>query len=169
MLAKPLAPPEEFLEAMANVCTPVTIVTTATTDGAPYGTTVSAFASLSLDPPMVSISLGRESRLLAHIRRSETIGVNILAANQADLATWFARSQGDKFQEAVWAWDSQLPRLDQCAGWLTCTVNALIDGGDHVVVLACVNTAQTSSAPPLVYARRKFGTHSALNAQVCSD
>lgn len=156
--------PATFIEAMANVCAPVTIITTVTADGTPYGTTVSAFSSLSLDPPMVTVSLGRESVLLTHVQRSGTIGVNILADGQEDIASRFARSRDDKFDGIEWSWDARLPRLGDCAGWLTCSVDEAIEGGDHVVLLARVNSAHTSSAPPLVYARRRFGTHSALGA-----
>jgi flavin reductase (DIM6/NTAB) family NADH-FMN oxidoreductase RutF len=78
-----------FREAMAMVCTPVAVVT-AQRSGVPFGTTVSAFTSLSMDPPMLLVSLDRGSGLLAVIRDVGQFGVNVLSNQQADLATNFA-------------------------------------------------------------------------------
>ena len=50
---------ETFVELMSGVCAPVTVVTAMTADGEPHGSTVSSFASLSLDPPLLSFSLDR--------------------------------------------------------------------------------------------------------------
>jgi len=49
----------------------------------PHGTTVSAFASLSLNPPMVLVSLDKSSELLRHVRRILAFGLNILYIDQA--------------------------------------------------------------------------------------
>ena len=68
---------EHFREVMAGVATPVTVVT-AMSDGPPHGTTVSAFASLSMNPPMVLVSLDRGSELLSLIQESRRFGVNVL-------------------------------------------------------------------------------------------
>jgi hypothetical protein len=74
---------DAFRDVMATVCAPVTVVTTTTADGKPYGTTVSAFASLSLDPPLVMIALGNRSGLLAHARASGRIGGESALARSA--------------------------------------------------------------------------------------
>jgi flavin reductase (DIM6/NTAB) family NADH-FMN oxidoreductase RutF len=68
---------EHFREVMAGVATPVTVVT-AMSDGLPHGTTVSAFASLSMNPPMVLVSLDRGSELLSLIQESRRFGVSVL-------------------------------------------------------------------------------------------
>ncbi|MFD0478311.1 flavin reductase family protein [Nonomuraea thailandensis] len=87
---------------MAAVCTPVSVVTTME-DGLPYGTTVSAFASLSLDPPMILVSLDRSSDLLEMIRRTGRFGLNVLAHSQSELALNFARKGGTaKFTGVRW-------------------------------------------------------------------
>lgn len=63
-----------FRDLMAGVCAPVTVVTT-TREETPYGSTVSAFASLSLDPPMISVALDRSSRLLAFILQTKRLAL----------------------------------------------------------------------------------------------
>ena len=149
---------EEFLAVMGSVCTPVAVVT-AVAGPRPHGSTVSAFASLSLDPPMVLVSLDRKSELLRHVRRAGVFGVNILGAGQAGLATAFARKGQDKFEDMQWLLDEGVPRLAGCAGWLRCVVQRLVTGGDHVVVLGLAVAAAHADVRPLTYYRRGFGTH----------
>ncbi|NLT07050.1 MAG: flavin reductase family protein [Solirubrobacterales bacterium] len=151
----------DFREVMAAVCTPVTVVTTLDGDR-PHGTTVSAFGSLSLRPPMVTVALDRDSDLLALVRRTRRIGVNVLSHGQEELALAFARKGGDKFDGVAWGVDHDLPRIDGVGGWLACDVAEIVPGGDHSIVLGGVVAAHAQSEPPLVYQRRLFGTHSAF-------
>lgn len=150
--------PDAFRQVMGSVCTPVSVVTTLAEDR-PHGSTVSAFASLSLNPPMVLVSLDKTSELLGHVRRSLVFGLNVLHAGQAALATAFARKGDDKFDGISWTLDSGVPRLDGIAGWLACRVQRLVNGGDHIVVIAHVVAAGHDPAPPLTYYQRRFGTH----------
>jgi flavin reductase (DIM6/NTAB) family NADH-FMN oxidoreductase RutF len=143
---------------MGSVCTPVSVVT-AMAGGRPHGTTVSAFASLSLDPPMVLVSLDRSSDLLRLVRRSLMFGVNVLHSGQSALASAFARKGEDKFHGIDWTLDNGVPRLDGSAGWLACRVERLVKGGDHIVVLGRVVAVRHDPAPPLTYYQRGFGTH----------
>jgi flavin reductase (DIM6/NTAB) family NADH-FMN oxidoreductase RutF len=146
---------------MATVCTPVSVVTAMAGDR-PHGSTVSAFASLSLNPPMVLVSLDLGSDLLRHIRASGAFGLNVLHDGQAALAASFARKGDDKFDGVNWVLQAGVPRLDGCAGWLGCTVERLVDGGDHVVAFARVIDAGHEAAAPLTYHLRQFGTHRPL-------
>ena len=152
---------EEFRAVMAGVATPVSVVTTLT-DGHPHGTTVSAFASLSMTPPMVLVSLDRGSELLARLGRSSVFGVNVLGSDQAALALAFSRKGDDKFTGVDWVADAGAPRLTGSPGWLACTVTQLVEGGDHVIVLGEVQRAATTAAAPLTYHARTFGTHAAV-------
>jgi len=148
-----------FREVMAGVASPVTVVTSIA-DGVPHGTTVSAFASLSMRPPMVLISLDRASRLLAVVRQARRFGVNVLGARQSAVALAFARKGGpDKFNSIPWELRHELPRLSGSPGWLACEVAGLVDGGDHVVALGTVVSAETTEGQPLIYHGRTFGTH----------
>jgi flavin reductase (DIM6/NTAB) family NADH-FMN oxidoreductase RutF len=153
-----------FRAVMATVCTPVSVVTTMAGDR-PHGSTVSAFASLSLTPPMVLVSLDLGSDLLRHIRGSRTFGLNVLHAGQAALATAFARKGDGKFDGVSWALQDGVPRLEGCAGWLACTITQFVPGGDHVVVFGRAVGAGHGAAPPLTYHQRRFGTHEALESE----
>jgi flavin reductase (DIM6/NTAB) family NADH-FMN oxidoreductase RutF len=152
-----------FREVMAGVATPVSVVT-AMAGGLPHGTTVSAFASLSMEPPMVLVSLDRQSELLALIRESRRFGVNVLGSEQSAPALAFARKGGTgKFHGVRWEVDADLPRLPGAPGWLACEVAALVEGGDHVLALGTVVAADTVHGRPLTYHGRLFGTHAALD------
>ncbi|WP_113705599.1 flavin reductase family protein [Nonomuraea lactucae] len=158
---------ETFLELMSGVCSPVTVVTAMTADGRPHGTTVSSFASLSLDPPLVSFALDRASRLLAHLQPGDRVGVNILGAHQQEMASTFARRRrepGLKFDGVTWTVRAGLPYLPESAGWTAGRVERHVDGGDHVLLVVHVEEGESTSTAPLIYARRVFGTHSLLAA-----
>lgn len=149
---------EAFRDVMAGVCTPVSVVTVLSA-GRPHGTTVSAFSSLSLDPPMVLVALDRRSELLRRLGPEHPFGVNVLGSSQATLAAAFARKGDDKFAGVQWDESHGAPRLEGCPGWLACTVTRLVDGGDHVVVLGDVRAAAAAGGSPLTYHARAFGTH----------
>jgi flavin reductase (DIM6/NTAB) family NADH-FMN oxidoreductase RutF len=149
-----------FRQLMAGVCAPVTVVTTSV-HGVPYGATVSSLASLSLDPPLVSVAFDRASRLLARIQQAGEFGVNVLSQAQDDLARNFAVARGDKFSGAAWFTDDGLPRLADTAGWMACELSRAVEGGDHLLLFGLVRTASSRrDLPPLVYAHRTYGTHS---------
>lgn len=164
-MVQPLSPAvvdaASFRSVMGVVCSQV-VIATALADGRPHGTTVTAFASLSLDPPLVSVALDERSQLLQHVRLGRGIGVNLLARGQEDLALRCAGKGPDKFASVSWSLSGGLPRIDAVAGWLACDVQDEILLGDHVLIVARVVAADVADPPqaPLVYAGRAFGTHS---------
>lgn len=151
---------EPFRDAMASVCTPVAVITAL--DGArPHGTTVSAFASLSMSPPSLLVSLDQGSDLLALVRETGRFGVNVLGSGQSDLAKCFARKGLDKFADVDWSLADDLPRLEGATGWFACDVALAVDAADHVVVVGAVRAVESRDTPPLTYHARTFGTHQA--------
>jgi flavin reductase (DIM6/NTAB) family NADH-FMN oxidoreductase RutF len=151
-----------FRDVMASVCTPVAVVTSMA-DGLPHGTTVSAFASLSMEPPMILACLDRASDLLALLRRTGRFGLNVLGSAQAELALNFARKGGaGKFADVPWYVDGEVPRIPGAGGFLACAVDKVVPGGDHVVVMGRALIAETAAEPPLTYHNRGFGTHAVL-------
>jgi flavin reductase (DIM6/NTAB) family NADH-FMN oxidoreductase RutF len=152
---------ERFREVMAGVATPVTVMTALERE-TPHGTTVGAFASLSMEPPMVVACLDRQSDLLARVRRTRRFGVNVLGSSHSELAARFAKKGGARFLGVDWEVDSEVPRLVGASGWLACDVAALVDGGDHVIVIGAVLAVDKAHVEPLTYHMRSFGTHAPL-------
>ena len=144
---------------MASVCAPVTIIT-ATAGDRPHGTTVSAFSSLSLNPPLVMLALDQGSDLLEIVRTTRRFGVNLLAHLQGDLALGFAKKGQDKFAGVSWRLEHGLPRLTDAKGWLACELHDLCAGGDHEIATGLVIAAEPMTGAPLIYHNRQFGTHS---------
>jgi flavin reductase (DIM6/NTAB) family NADH-FMN oxidoreductase RutF len=147
-----------FRNVMAAVCTPVSIVTTIVGEK-PHGTTVSAFTSLSMDPPMVLVSLDKNSTLLRLVRQTRNFGVNVLGVGQEALALQFATKDPEKFASVGWAHDGDSPRLHGGGAWLSCRAAKFVDGGDHVVIFGEVVAVDPPTSKPLTYHARGFGTH----------
>ena len=149
---------KNFRAAMSHVAAPVSIVTSLV-DGTPWGTTVSAFASLSMDPPMLLISLQHDSGLLARIAEGSILGVNVLSSTQSEPALSFARKDQDRFTSTPWTLVEGAPQLDDIHAYVAVKVAQLVTGGDHVVLFCDVIDAATFETQPLTYHRRLFGTH----------
>jgi flavin reductase (DIM6/NTAB) family NADH-FMN oxidoreductase RutF len=154
---------DEFRDAMATVCTPVAVVTAMDGDR-PHGTTVSAFASLSIAPPMVLVSLDAGSDLLALMRHGGRFGLNVLGSDHARSARVFARKGADKFNGIAWGQREGVPRLDGVPAWLACEIADMVPGGDHVILLGRVVAAESGVGAPLTFHLRAFGTHAVLDA-----
>lgn len=145
-----------FRDAMARVPAPVTVITT-TVDGVPMGTTVSAFASLSIAPPMVLLALDNRGGMIERARATGRIGVNVLAGDQADVAVRFARRDiADRFAGLAWHEDHGLPRIDGVAAWLRCEELTFEPGGDHTIILGTVAAAEAADGSSLAYHLRRF-------------
>lgn len=147
---------ESFTETFSQVPQAVTVVTTKNGDDSAHGTTVSAFCSLSVDPPLLLVALDRSSDLLKLLRTTMRFGVNLLSGDQAEVGLTCAKKGADKFEAVSWTEEHGLPRIDGAAAWLECEVQELLPGGDHMIVVGLVTACDTQEAEPLVYHRRRF-------------
>lgn len=150
-----------FRQAMGQVAAPVAVVTVLD-DGVPHGTTVSAFASLSMDPPMLLVSLDERSALLSKLEIGSVVGVNVLAAHQDQIALRFAGKGPDKFDGIPWRVEDGAPALLERHAWVSLSVGQLVPAGDHTLVLGHVLAADVSANASLTYWQRTFGTHKAF-------
>ncbi|KWT63430.1 hypothetical protein ADL21_02995 [Streptomyces albus subsp. albus] len=138
-------------------CSGVTVVA-ARHRSRPVGLTCQSFTSLSLDPPYISLCIGRGSRTWPLIRAEEQFCVNIMADHQEGVCEQFARSGGDKFSGVDWVESPNgSPLLDGVLGWLDCSLVRELDGGDHVIAIGQVTALGHASAlSPLLYYRSSF-------------
>lgn len=149
---------KDFRLAMRNVAAPVSVVT-AHIDGLPLGTTVSAFDSLSMDPPMMTIALQDSSYLLTHLGVGTPLGINVLSVDQAPLALKFAVRDSDRFEGVEWSLVDDAPQIVGSHAWIALRVSQMVRGGDHIVVVGDVTGAAQGTGRPLTYHDRIFGTH----------
>ena len=148
-------PAEAFRETLSRFPSGLTVVTALSpqTQRA-HGSTVSAFSSLSLDPPLVLIALSRSSDLLPLLDEAPRFGVNVLAAGQEAVGFACGRKGPDKLSKVAWTEERALPRLDGTAAWVACEVHDVLPGGDHVIVIGRVIACDAEELEPLVYHRR---------------
>jgi flavin reductase (DIM6/NTAB) family NADH-FMN oxidoreductase RutF len=127
----------------------------------PLGLTCQSFSSLSLDPPLIVILVSRASKTWPKIAATNGFCVNVLSNHQQHLSAQFARSGADKYAGVAWrAAASGRPVLDEATAWVDCSVHAIHDGGDHLIVVGHVRelAATESRRSPLVFLRGEY-TH----------
>lgn len=158
---------QQFRRVMSHVPSAVAVVTTRA-DGLPHGTTVSAFASLSMNPPMLLVSLDNASTLLSRLHVGAVLGVNVLTAGQADVAARYALKDKDELPAEYELIDAEPPRLPNAQAWIAVTATELVTIADHTLVIGTVTTAHATSAAPLIYWQRTYGTHTAARSTAAS-
>ena len=125
----------EFRDFMRHWPTGVAIVTTAGPNG-PVGCTVIALMSLSVEPPLLLVSMCEDSRTLEVIRRTELFGANVLAADQGELSERFAHCEpAGRFAGLELRVEHGVPLLAGAAAQSVCTVQELHRCADHVLVV----------------------------------
>jgi flavin reductase (DIM6/NTAB) family NADH-FMN oxidoreductase RutF len=150
---------ERFRLALRNVAAAVAIVTAFDDDGVPHGTTVSAFTPLSMDPALLLVSLDNASRLLRLVKPGRLLGVNVLAAGQADIGLRFAQRVADRWRGLAWQTESGAPALRERHAFIGVATEQLIPAGDHTLVVGAVREAGWTPGEPLLYWQRAFGTY----------
>jgi len=94
--------PKAFRQALGNYPTGVTVVTTVDADGTPRGLTANSFTSVSLDPALILVCLGKTTASHPVFMQAERFAVNILAEDQREVSALFASKSPDKFAQAAW-------------------------------------------------------------------
>lgn len=142
----------DFRKVMSRFAAGVTVVTTRGHDDAPYGLTATAFSSLSLDPPMILVCIGKASVTYPHFRIGGCLAVNFLRHDQEAMSRHFAVSGGDKFGSVAWTTkQTGAPILEDTLGWVDCKILQACEGGDHTIYLGQVEAAEVTENAPLVY------------------
>ena len=141
-----------FRSALSQFPAGVTIVTSADSRLNPVGATVSAFSSLSLDPPLVLVCLTRESRTTAALRDRKAFAVHLRTTEQSTSARRFAADLVEKFDGPNYGFNaSGVPCLEDVVAPECAARRAR--GGDHVIFVGLVQSApQLNEFEPLIYA-----------------
>ena len=151
---------KDLRQVFGRFATGITVITTRTPESEDYGVTINSFASVSLEPPLVSFALQRSSPMGEHIRRAKGYAVNILSADQQELSNYFA---SDEHRQPFTNWpllpkSASQPLLADCLAVLECQLWQEYDGGDHVLLLAEVLDCQAFEGQPLLYYRSRYAT-----------
>jgi len=142
-----------FREALRGWASGVTIVTSRSGDKA-HGMTVSAFSSVSADPPLVLVCANRSSTTHGIIEEGGVFAVNILAAHQQEVSNMFASSQNEdsRLQRVRWSeGQTGAPLIDEALASLECRVASAHREGSHTIYVGRVEAVHTTDAEPLLY------------------
>jgi 3-hydroxy-9,10-secoandrosta-1,3,5(10)-triene-9,17-dione monooxygenase reductase component len=146
-----------FRAAVGRFATGVCVITSHS-EGGPTGLTLNAFASLSLDPLLVVVCFDKTSRTLAAARRFGRVGVNVLAADQDELARRFAGkgTEEEKFAGVAWRERDGVPALDGAVAWLAGPLRELLPGGDHLIGVIEAEQFDAGDGEPLVFCDGRY-------------
>jgi 3-hydroxy-9,10-secoandrosta-1,3,5(10)-triene-9,17-dione monooxygenase reductase component len=154
--------PDVFRRVMGHFVTGVTVVS-ALDRRRPFGITVNALSSVSLDPPLVMVALDRRRFLTPIVRAAGRYAVNILSEDQQALSDCFAGALvvpgRDAFCGATWhAGETGLPLIDGASATLECTVVETFSAGDHDLFIGRVDALgnEEHHPMPLLYYRRRY-------------
>jgi flavin reductase (DIM6/NTAB) family NADH-FMN oxidoreductase RutF len=141
---------ERFRECMSRFATGVTVVLSEG-PGGPAGMTVNSFASVSLEPLLILVSLKRDSRTLATVRTSGTFTVSMLARAQEQVARSFGRPKERFPEEHVTRYGDGHVYVRGALAYLRCRNHSVIGLGDHDVVVGEVEDFWLGDGDPLVF------------------
>lgn len=144
----------ELRRVMGHFATGVTIITTVNKEGQIHGFTANAFTSVSLEPPLLLISVDKKAESWPAFEESRIFTVNILADTQEALSRKFAVSGGNKFEGVAYRIGAnRAPILEGALAFIECTLWAVYDGGDHTIFLGEIQQAEVREERPLLFFR----------------
>ena len=147
--------PEEFRKGLRAFTTGVTVVTIPTTDGEMHAMTASSFAAVSLNPPLVAISIAKRAKAHPLLLAAERYGINLLSEGQGHIANYFA-NRFDEWWDPDHEWIESTPLLTGTMGSFSCRRWATYDGGDHTIFVGEVLALLRTENAPLVCSRGRF-------------
>lgn len=134
------------------------VIVTLTSETGPVGFTATSFASLSLDPPLVSFNITHTSSSISALRRASSMIIHLIGEHQLPLAQRFSRSAEHRFADtSLWTTlDTGEPLLHTTRTWLRVEPRRLLPAGDSTLVICFVADAHCAPEPdrvpaPLIY------------------
>ncbi|MDC7713667.1 flavin reductase [Vogesella sp. LYT5W] len=151
----------EFRKALGAFVTGVTVVSTRQSDGTPRGFTANSFTSVSLDPALLLICIGKTAASYPVFSDTQQFSISILAEDQKQVSSIFASKAADKFEQVAWHQGvTGSPIIDGAAAWFDCVTHQLVDAGDHIILIGRVVDFSNTAASPLGYGRGAYLTFS---------
>ncbi len=151
---------DRYRDLAGSFPTGVTIITARAADGAPRGLTTQSFIGLSMDPPLMLVSIDRTSRTLAALRGAKGFVINFLKTGAEEVSTMFASKSDDKFAGVPWRPSDVAdgaPILTEAAhAYAECVTDRAFEAGDHWIVIGRVEGGEVLRGTPLLYYRRTY-------------
>lgn len=150
---------KDFRDAMGHFASGVTVATGVLAGGCPAGVTASAFTSVSLSPPLVSVCLDKATACLEAFTRGSHFAIHILSEDQKELSIHFAQRSLKKFAAIDYRLGADgCPVLAGCLAVIECRRTAVHDAGDHVLIIGLVKRLSTAhdGTLPLLHFRGAY-------------
>ncbi len=159
----PAIDPKAFRNALGHFATGVTIITGCTEDGENFGVTANSFNSVSLEPPLVLWSLGRNSSSFDRFVKAKYFCIHLLAEDQSDLSNHFAKAKGDKFTGIEFEPGlGNVPMLSGCAARFQCKTKDIHEGGDHLIFVGEVLEYKDTDKSGLMFYKGQYAVSAPL-------
>jgi flavin reductase (DIM6/NTAB) family NADH-FMN oxidoreductase RutF len=148
-----------FRAVLGRFASSVTIITTVDSSGHDQGMTVSAFSSLSLDPPLVLVCIDHNASLWPTFESTDRLAVNILSSTQEALSRRFSSKETDRFDGVGFTrGNNGVALLDDTLASVECTVLTRIPQGDHTILIGHVESGAARDLQPLLYYRGGYAS-----------
>jgi flavin reductase (DIM6/NTAB) family NADH-FMN oxidoreductase RutF len=150
-------PPQPLLrDGFSNLVGPVCIIVSGP-PGAAFGTTVSSVASVSISPPVLSFSIGKNGRLFRVVSKREPMGLTVLTGEQVELARACSAPSRKHIDERLLVRaPNRAPSLMFGLSHFNIRVRELVEVGERLLVLASVEALSVFKGQPLFYHCRKY-------------
>lgn len=150
-------------DAFGQFATGVTVVTTRDKNGNPIGLTANSFASVSLEPALVSWCVDKSSTRFSEFAEAEYYSISVLMEEQEEVSNLFASRSWDDtvFDDVEWyEGHNGVPQLPNCAARFHCKTEHLYEGGDHLIIVGAVeeydNDEEYADQAPLLFLQGKY-------------
>ncbi len=148
---------KKFRQCLGKFATGVTIVTCADDEGRPYGITANSFSSVSLEPHLILWNVAKVSNSLQAFLDANYFAINLLARNQQDLSSHFAKSDHTLFDTVeINRSRENVPLIPDTLACFECRTHQIHDCGDHHIVMGEVVRFEESDADPLLFFSGKY-------------
>ena len=154
-------PAQDFRLAMRRLVSGVALVTTADPDGQPYGIAMTAFMSLTMDPPALLMAVNQTASLCSPLRERGQFAVNILSEEQAESCNAFvATPAAQRFDVVAWTGTKDgIPVVHGAVATILCAVDKAEPFGSHMVIRGLVERVMMGECErPLAYLNGRYGT-----------
>ena len=144
-------------QIMGRFATGVTVMTTRYGDGEITGMTANAVMSLSLDPPLVVVSVDKNAQIYECLKDGQIYAINILTRDQKDISTLFATTGPKDFSGLRWkVSETGAPILNDTLGYVDCKLTDVLAAGDHDLFVGEVVAGELGEGAPLLFYSGKY-------------
>lgn len=146
-------------DAFGQFATGVTVVTTRDKQGNPIGLTANSFASVSLEPPLVSWCVDKSSTRFKEFYEAEYFTISVLTSEQQEISNLFAMRSWDDtvFDDTDWfSGHNDIPQIPYVGARFHCKTAHLYEGGDHVIIVGEVLGYESEATPPLLFFQGEY-------------